>query len=324
MAGYRNHDDDGPYYRPDRYRAYDDDGYNGARGPTTHRIGSGRRARIAVETGGSYAPTRGVDRRFQLETRREEAELRRKDAAFDIDRRRGGGGRSNFHEGPSRSQYRGDSRRFDDDAEILEPYPPVEPRIGRPHSTSAPSTISRYEGDDENQPYDFELPAKPQPVTEAVTYDYVEDVSFPLDAADSSEGPGKGSLGSKSKFNGAVTELQISKSRWLGSAYDRGDLSAEVSVNAAAGTQAEKPQEPLMRWYHLERPVMSLEEFIAAAQNLLQMTEKKRRDVNRLLRDMQRKYERQRQHGRDLEPNCISDVFVGENTGKQTDSVEFL
>lgn len=70
--------------------------------------------------------------------------------------------------------------------------------------------------------------------------------------------------------------------------------------------------------------MMSFEEFIAASQSVLQISEQKRRDVNKLLRDVQRKFEKQRQHGRDLEPDCVSDLYVGDSSTKQGACVAFL
>ena len=191
---------------------------------------------------------------------------------------------------------------------------------GSAHSprSSTPSARVYSQVYDDSEDYDFKLPLKVQ----AATYDYVEEVSFPLDA-NSTEDSGKPSQAQRSKFSGPVTELDISQSRWVGSACDRGDLSADITVPTADGTQIEKRQDPLMKWYHLERSTMSLEEFIAASQSVLQVSEQKRRDINRLMRDVQRKYEKQRQHGRDLEPDCMSDMFVGDST-KQSACVMFL
>jgi hypothetical protein len=72
--------------------------------------------------------------------------------------------------------------------------------------------------------------------------------------------------------------------------------------------------------------MMNFEEFMAASQSVLQLSEKEQHDVVKLLRDVQRKFEKQRHHGRELEANCVSDVFYNDATGssRQTESVIFL
>lgn len=310
------------YARRDAYDRYYEDRFDrDYRKPITSRHGTGRRGRIAIETGSPHAAQlendrEEVERRFRERMERLEVEAKRKDEAR---RRRPSPPRPQprIHS-PTYAPPRRDSddgRPGDDDAELLDPIPAAQP-IG--DSPPASPSVRTYSGDHEGD-YDFKLPLKPQ----AVNYSYTEDVAFPLDA-NSNDGPGKPSQGGRSKFNGAFTEVPISQSRWVGSAYDRGDLSADISVSPLESTRPEKPHDPLMKWHHLERSVMSFEEFIAAAQGLLPISEQKRRDVNKLLRDVQRKFEKQRQHGRDLEPNCVSDVYVGDSSSKESACVIFL
>lgn len=140
---------------------------------------------------------------------------------------------------------------------------PLEPRVNRRR--------------DDAGSYDFTLPARP-PATKAATFDLVvEDVSFPLaDDANANEESQRASQAGRPKFSGAVAKVEVSQSRWLGSAYDRGDLSAEITVHCAAngGKHSDSEQRaPLTKWHHLERSAMSFEEFISAAHSVLEVSE---------------------------------------------------
>lgn len=337
MSRYRRHNTDYDAYQPDRYGDYEPRytrrEYTGEPHdrrdckPITRRVGAGRRARIAVETGGPYATALEDARREQ----RERMELERERAKLERDRnaRR----KEDMSRPPPPVTHRPSARRYhnspspgpdipmsfgpppgdeSDDGLVADPLP--DEGYEQPQSEEL---FPRSHGDAEG--YDFKLPAK----TEAKTYAFVEEVSFPLHA-ESNDSSSKPSKASRNRFNGSVTEVPIAQSRWLGSAYDRGDLGAEISTPETGSAPSEKQQDPLIQWYHLERNMMSFEEFIAAAQSTLQLSEQKRRDVNKLLRDVQRKYEKQRQHGRDLEPDCVSDLFVGDANSKDNACVIFL
>jgi hypothetical protein len=123
-----------------------------------------------------------------------------------------------------------------------------------------------------------------------------------------------------------MTELLISYSRWDGNIFERGDLGASLEIMAPGPETSKQQSTPLMRWYHLHRSMMNFEEFIAASQSVLQLPEKEQRDVVKLLRDVQKKFEKQRHQGRELEANCISDIFYNDSTGtsRQTESVIFV
>lgn len=309
--------------------------------PISSRVGTGRRARIAVETGRPDASAAEDSRkreaelrRLELEARREKikAEIRRKHEAEirhryaglrtheSSTRRRPSPRRYHSSQSPSSRRDSSDSLAGTDPSQILSPIGPAQPG-DEPAYASSPSIAPRMytETVADHKNYDFQLPVRPQ----ATTYEYVEDVSFLLDAE--SNGPsGNGSQGSRHSFTGSITEKAILQSRWVGSVDDRGDLRADIGIPAAEPNRAEKPRDPLMRWYHLARPNLNFEEFIAAAQGVLQIPEQKRRDVNELLRYVQRKYEKQRQHGRDLEPNYVSDLYLKDTSSKRSTCVMFL
>lgn len=314
-----------PRYFSDRTGGYEGDrrelpGWRSDK-PVTRRVGAGKRARIAIESGGqpAAAPDYGLREQVHLEAaggRRPEMSSSNRD--YRRTRHRSAQYASYSSPAPDRArQPYVTSSSESEDSVLAEPFPArteLDTRTAIPRRRHP-----RIAGEEDD--CDFKLPPK----VEAVTYDYVEEVSFPIDVT-SKEDTNRQSQPARSKFTGAVTEVPIMQSRWLGSAFDRGDLSAAIST-AGSNTQKTRPHdstEPLMKWYHLERSLMSFEEFISAAQSVLQVTEQKRRDINKLLRDVQRKFEKQRQHGRDLEPDCVSDLFVGDASTKESACVIFM
>ena len=167
---------------------------------------------------------------------------------------------------------------------------------------------------------DFKIPK----ATKAVHFS--DDVGFIIPDHGSNESQQKPPPPSKSSFTGQMTELTISRSRWDGNIFERGDLGAELETMTVGPETEDKHPTQLMRWCHLHRSAMNFEEFIAASQSVLRLPEKEQRDVVKLLRDVQKKFEKQRHHGRELEPNCVSDIFYNDSTGtsRQTESVIFV
>jgi len=297
---------------PVRYSHYDDEydvdyggnhrrHYNGEdrldRKPmVTQTSGAGRQTRISVETMAPYAEKYETDRQTRAKMRLEERKLTYERAKQQARRKDASKRRSSRRERPN---VRIGSPQGSD----VVPGPPPPPSSDSISEDS--SDLSSSDGSfDDKDTYGFDLPIKPQ----AVTYEYVEEVSFPL-GSESNDEARKPSRTSRSNFNGPLTEISISQSSWRGSAYDRGDLGAQISSLLNRNQAKEKHSAPLMKWYHLERSVMSFEEFMAAAKRVLQLSPKTQRNVDQLLRDVQKKYEKQRQYGRDLEPSCLSDIF---------------
>ncbi len=285
------------------------------------RVAGDRRARVTVETGGhdyayGYSP---VEQTFRIQPR---ADLRSSRPS-------------------SRYPSRPSTRRQDtSDWEWSEVDVDVDSR--RRHSAQTPFDSST---------------AVPISGGESITYDIKEDVSV-IGSEDSDDvefrlpkvnkrvqfseedtfvisEPGKAeslialekSHGSaKTKFNGPLTELLISQSRWCGNTVDRGDVTGEVVLASISPNVAEKQPPPMMKWCHLERASMSFEEFMAASVASVDVSEKEQRDISLLLRDVQKKFEKQRHHGREMEPDCVSDVFYNgtSNSARPTASVLFL
>ena len=267
------------------------------------RVGTGFRQRVTVETGGderhsSWQDQARVNRQFAFEGLRTRQ------------RERGRYGGLYSRTDPVVPRKRRESRPFSDEVE------PAENKI----YAAPPEFHSAHAEDDGDDDYDFDLPKRPKAVT------YAGEISFDIPGSDANDNSDRPSQEPKPKFSGPVTELSIACSRWLGNTFDRGDLTGEISTIGSPTESSEKKAEPLMTWYHLERPMMSLEEFQAAALAVLQMPEKEHRDVVKLLRDVQKKFEKQRQYGRDMEPDCVSDVFYhdAKDGSKQTASVVFL
>lgn len=101
---------------------------------------------------------------------------------------------------------------------------------------------------------------------------------------------------------GATTDLLLAGSRWLGNTFDSWDVSAEFTLVAPH-------LRPVISWYHLERHMPTFDEFIAVARRELQrVPERNLRRVEEMLRKIQRENEKQRQHGREMVPICMSDV----------------
>lgn len=167
---------------------------------------------------------------------------------------------------------------------------------------------------------DFKIPKQPKGVP------FSDDVGFIIPNSGSNDSQEKPSPLSRPKFTGEMTELLIAHSQWDGNTFERGELGAQLAVMSNEPDPLERQRPPLMRWYHLHRSMMSLEEFIAASQSVLQLPEKEQRDVVKLLRDVQKKFEKPRHHGRELEANCVSDIFYNDSTGssRQMESVMFL
>lgn len=165
----------------------------------------------------------------------------------------------------------------------------------------------KYKDEEEEQEgssadeYDFTLPRMPQDSVEAVGH-------APEVAIDAAMYKPENIL--RSGTRGDVTESMVIQSSWVGSAYDRGALAAKVATLKSDENGLQRQSEPLITWFHMERARMSFEEFIAVAQRLPKLQEQQQRDVNSLLRDVQKKFEKQRQHGRDLEPNGVTDTFM--------------
>jgi hypothetical protein len=181
-----------------------------------------------------------------------------------------------------------------------------------------PSPIEN--SDEYTEKFDFKIPKAGKAVH------FSEDVSFLIPDSGSNDSQAKPSLLSKPKFTGQMTELNIKSSHWIGNTFERGELGAELGTMPIKSEQSEEQTVPLMRWYHLRRQLMNFEEYIAASQSVLQLSDKELRDVVKLLRDVQKKFEKQRHHGREMEPDCVSDVFYNDASGssRQTGSVVFL
>ena len=204
-------------------------------------------------------------------------------------------------------------------------------KLGSPASVpiSEPAPDSEYVGDlpspvEDSDEYtekvDFKIPKTGKAAH------FSEDVSFLIPDSGSNDSQAKPSPLSKQKFTGQMTELNIKSSHWIGNTFERGELGAELGTMPIIPEQPEKQTVPLMRWYHLHRQLMNFEEYIAASQSVLQLPDKELRDVVKLLRDVQKKFEKQRNHGREMEPDCVSDIFYNDAMGssRQTESVVFL
>jgi hypothetical protein len=129
-------------------------------------------------------------------------------------------------------------------------------------------------------------------------------------------------------FSGPLTQLVISQSRWRGNAADREELGCEIETVPilTSSLQAEKPAPKVMKWFHLERSMFNFEEFTAAALSSVAVSKRVRHDIAMLLRDVQKRFEKQRHHGREMEPDCVSDIFYSNasSNAEQTASVIFL
>lgn len=97
----------------------------------------------------------------------------------------------------------------------------------------------------------------------------------------------------------------IYNSTWVGSVFDDSEIGAHLKT---LSTPPRNRSKPIIQWQHLERPLMSFDEFVAASQIALSLSETDKKHVRDLLRRAQKDYEKQRQYGRDLEPVCVGDV----------------
>lgn len=292
--------------------------------PVTKRVGAGRRARIAVETGGDdtrYQQQHEVDEAIKRETHAARlAELRRRKGGWESRTR----GRDYIVE-PRQRLERRDSFRRRNSLPIRTSYTSPEGRQGRP-GTDVPfggSVVEEFipldSSDDGDDDFDFILP-KPSGglrIAETVTFELSESADA---ATAESMQAGKG------HFTGPITELSISESRWVGSSAERGELGGEIITIPSSVETSEKQLVESIKWFHLERFMMNFEEFTAASLSVLQLSERSHRDVSKLLRDVQKRFEKQRHHGRDMEADCIGDFFLNNSTSraKQTASVMFL
>lgn len=278
--------------------------YGGSRPPVTRR--AGHRARVTVETGGPYVRVSEQQQiiepvgRFNRNAEVEQIRLRRQQQL----------GQPAFYPITKPSTYSSPGLR--PSVPVSEPPPPDETE----YVIEVPATYD--DGDELNENVDFKLPKVPTAVK------FSDDIAFVIPDSGSNDPQEKPPP--RPKFTGQMDELFIQQSQWVGNTFERGDLGAELSVMPIRAECSEKQSASLMRWYHLHRPMMSFEEFMAASQSVLELPEKEQRDVSRLLKDVQKKFEKQRHHGREMEPDCVSDVFYNDFTGKsrQTESVLFL
>ena len=283
-----------------------------SRRPVTRKVG--HNARVTVETGATDRRTledREYDARRRLERERigdEKLQRRRQELL---------GRPVVYYEPISRLQRPSslpDHTNYDSPV-LRASAPPSEPRLG---AEVAEEVFVPADGGDAFVEYlDFKIPKADNRVL------FSDDVTFIIPDSGLNGSKDKPSEPSKPKFTGEMTEMVIAQSQWDGNTFERGELGAEIGTIHSG---PEKQLVPLMRWYHLHRPMMNFEEFMAAAQSVLQLPEKEQRDVVKLLRDVQKKFEKQRNHGRELDANCVSDVFYNDTTGssRQTESVIFL
>ena len=288
-----------------------------SRKPVTRRVGAGHRARVTVETGAE-------DGRYRQEQQLND-EIRRENRAIELEqfrlRRQEQLGRPIVRHEPSDPRRRRNSLplKTSFSSPAFRPSVPaseVPPGDVGEEPTSPPDDSDEYVDD-----YDFNLPRVSK------TVKFADDVGFVIPDAGSNGSSDQPFQTTKPKFSGPMTEILISRSRWLGNTFERGDLGGEIATIPSKLEQPEQNHVPMMKWYHLERSsMMSFEEFMAASQSVLQMPEKEQRDVAKLLRDVQKKFEKQRHHGREMEPDCVSDVFYNDATDstRQTASVVFL
>ncbi|KXT05374.1 hypothetical protein AC578_11005 [Pseudocercospora eumusae] len=129
-------------------------------------------------------------------------------------------------------------------------------------------------------------------------------------------------LGSGSAGGSAIVETAIERSTWLGTALDEWAFGAELFVSSSRSAE----RRPAIRWLHLERSLMSFDEFVAVTRSVMDCPPEDKRHVEGLLLKAQKEHEMQRQHGRELEPFCIGDVDY-QDAGAQetrTSSICFL
>ena len=308
------------YYARDRFptRAQSEHGHvYGPRKPIIRRVGPGRRARVTVETGAEeskYHQEQELNAAIRRERRAAEAQeirmirrnqLHRPTARYDTT-----APRRRRNSTPVKTSFSSPA-----------PRPSVPSSEVRPLDDISPESPPAEMIDEDNvEEYDFNLP-KLTP-----TVKFADDVAFIIPESGSNDSSDQTPQPTKSKFTGAMTELSISRSQWSGNTFERGELGAEIATIARKGEQSEKQHISMMKWYHLERHMMNFEEFMAASLSVMQMPEKEQRNVAKLLRDVQKKFEKQRHHGREMDPDCVSDFFYNESTDdiRQTASVMFL
>lgn len=327
-----------PYYGADSYRGdrYDYDearprtrGRGGDAGdyashkPVTTKVGAGRRARVTVETGGD-------DSKYQEQHELEE-EFKRLERATRLEeskRRRGGRERYGGPLSPTYGGYRKtDAYSRRNSLPIKTSYASPVGRFRRP-GTDVPSRRSSVveelpileSSEGENDDFDFSLP-KP-----AVGLKFSESVAFEIPNKQDDDTHKDPASTGKTHFQGPLEELHISQSRWVGSSAERGELGGEIFTIPATVEGAKDQDVPITKWYHMQRPMLNFEDFTAASLSVLQLPEKQQRGVSKLLRDVQKKFEKQRHHGRDMDPDCIRDFFLGNASDrpKQSASVMFL
>lgn len=111
---------------------------------------------------------------------------------------------------------------------------------------------------------------------------------------------------------GATTNLHLAESKWLGNTFDKWDVGVKLMPVAPH-------LRPAMSWHHLERTMPTFDEFIAVARRELQhVPERNLRRVEEMLRKIQRENEKQRQHGREMVPVCVSDAEYQNDPTKST------
>ena len=298
--GYRS-----PYVIRDRARP----GYQSHR-PVRRKVG--HVARVTVETGGTGQQNREEQ---EYENARKLERLRIREERLRIRARDERLGRPEvYYEPISRLQRRSslpDRTGFTPGGRPSVPL--TEPRV----DDEIVEEVSIPIDDSYAEDVDFKFPKVDNRVL------FSDDVAFLIpdsESNDSNEKP------SKPKFTGEMNETIIAYSQWDGNTFERGELGAQIGTLPSGLDRSQKQPAPLMKWFHLHRPMMSFEEFMAASQSVLQLPEKEQRDVVKLLRDVQKKFEKQRHHGRELEADCVSDIFYNDATGssQQTESVIFL
>ncbi|EME85400.1 uncharacterized protein MYCFIDRAFT_213846 [Pseudocercospora fijiensis CIRAD86] len=125
-----------------------------------------------------------------------------------------------------------------------------------------------------------------------------------------------------SALGGAIAETAIERSTWLGTALDEWSFGAELFVSSSRSTK----RKPAIRWLHLERSLMTFEEFVAVTRSAMDCPQEDKRHVEGVLLKAQKEHEMQRQRGREMEPFCIGDVDY-QDAGPQemrTSSICFL
>lgn len=309
------------YYGEDKYR-WDpyEDGRLRSRGrageaadyvshrPVTTKVGAGRRARITVETGGD-------DGRYQQQHEIEESIKRREQAIRLEESKLRAKGRGRYYRSTSPAyKY---NRRADS----------FSRRRSSPTRSSRSSSPRRKEGlpmiessDEDYDDFDFSLP-KP-----AGDVKFSESVTFEIPSQNGDFTHKEPASTGKTHFSGSIEELHISQSRWVGSSAERGELGGEIVTIPTSFEPTKENETSGTKWFHLTRSMLNFEEFSAASLSVLRLSEKQQRAVSKLLRDVQKKFEKQRHHGRDMDPDCIRDFFVNStnNHPKQSASVMFL